>query len=95
MRNLAPAISLLICLLMSNGAALAAEEPCAATLNANCQACHSKARICQSLEKKNKGAWQRTIKNMIRKGARLSEAEGASLADCLASAPTGADFVCK
>ncbi|MGV1100564.1 hypothetical protein ACUUL3_14305 [Thiovibrio sp. JS02] len=86
---------LLLLSLAAGTPAMAGEEPCAALLDSRCQSCHYKSRICQKLGRKNVRGWQRTIRNMIRHGARLSAAEGKTLAECLAAAPAGAEFVCK
>lgn len=85
----------LLLLLLFLGAASAGGEQCADLINTRCQVCHYKSRICQVLGKKSTGQWTRTVENMIRYGAKLSDTEKNNLIDCLKSAPVGADFVCK
>jgi len=84
---------LLLCL--AGGVADAETKQCAGLINRRCQECHYKTRICQALGKKTKAEWKSTVKNMIRQGAKLYEAEIGAIIDCLGSAPVGADFVCK
>ena len=85
---------LLLCL--DDGAAFAGNnKQCTELINSRCLECHHKSRICQTLGKKRKWEWKSTVKNMIRLGAKLSEAETKTIIGCLSSAPAGADFVCK
>lgn len=77
------------------GFAMAENEQCAELINSRCLECHYKSRICQALGQKRKGEWESTVKNMIRLGAKVSEAEKKAIIDCLGSAPAGADFACK
>lgn len=72
-----------------------ANEECGAIISARCEACHYKSRICQNLGKKSARGWQRTMRNMVRHGAKITEAERKTLIECLANAAPGADFACK
>lgn len=71
------------------------KDECAALMISQCQACHQTSRICQQLGKKSRWDWEKTINNMIRHGAKLSETEKTLVIDCLFSAQPGADFVCN
>ena len=96
MKFISPPLFLVLLFLGSGSAALAGNNnPCEALLNSRCQECHYKSRICQVLGQKSKGEWERTVNNMIRHGAKLSDAEKMGVIDCLYAAPVGADFVCK
>ena len=86
---------LLVLLCLESGFAFAGNEQCAELINSRCLGCHYKSRVCQTLGKKRKWEWKSTVKNMIRLGAKLSEAETKTIIGCLSSAPAGADFVCK
>ena len=88
-------IVFLLLLRLDGGFAFAANEQCAELINSRCLGCHYKSRICQTLGNKRKWEWKSTVKNMIRLGAKLSDAEKETIIDCLSSAPAGADFVCK
>ncbi|MDG4475496.1 hypothetical protein [Thiovibrio frasassiensis] len=93
-----PFALLALLLLFSLGAttaAFAGGTQCTELLNSRCQVCHYKSRICQRLGQKSKGEWKRSIGNMMRYGAKITEAEGKILAQCLNAAPVGAEFVCK
>lgn len=70
------------------------EKDCAVLLNTRCDNCHYRARICQSLGKKSKREWKRTIKTMVRYGAKLTKDQQKTLADCLYEASQNAKFVC-
>lgn len=81
----------------------AAEEDCGKLLNSRCTACHYLTRICQKLEKEQKkgffggvfaGSWNRTIKNMVKQGAKLTEAEQDTLTQCLDNSSSGVMEVC-
>lgn len=60
-------------------------ENCPELLVNRCQSCHYLTRVCQKIEKKKgKGSWKRSLKNMVRQGAKLSSAERKQLTTCLA-----------
>jgi len=69
-----------------------ADEGCGELLKNRCQKCHYLTRVCQKLEKDRQkkffggvfaGSWSRTIKNMIRHGAKLTADEQEKLTQCL------------
>lgn len=69
-----------------------AEESCTQLLKTRCESCHYLTRVCQKLEKNQDksffgnvfaGSWSRSIKNMVRQGAKLTEAEQKKLTKCL------------
>lgn len=71
-----------------------AEESCGELLSSRCSSCHYLTRICQKIEKNQKkgffgnvfaGSWGRTIKNMVKQGAKLNKAELKKLTLCLDS----------
>jgi len=65
-----------------------AEESCSELLTNRCEICHYNTRVCQKVKKKKgKSSWKRTIKNMVRQGAKLNTAEQKKLVVCL-SKPT-------
>ena len=48
-----------------------------------CEDCHYKSRICQMIGRKSKGDWKRTVKNMVKYGAKLNKDEQKRLQLCL------------
>ena len=70
------------------------EKNCAVLLKTRCDTCHYRARICQSLGKKSKGQWKRTIKTMVRYGSKLTKDQQKILTNCLYKAPKKAEFIC-
>ena len=59
------------------------EPQCLELLLGKCRECHYMTRICQSLDKKNKWTWRRTIRNMANKGAEVTRAQEDRILDCL------------
>lgn len=90
-------LTLITAMLLAMGltSPLLANEECGAIISARCEACHYKSRICQNLGKKSARGWQRTMRNMVRHGAKITEAEQKTLIECLANAAPSADFACK
>jgi hypothetical protein len=83
---------MLLSLLAAQITLVAAEEGCGKLLKRRCEVCHYLTRVCQKLQKEQKkgffggvfsGSWDRTIKNMVRQGAKLTEAEQKKLTECL------------
>ena len=61
-----------------------AGESCSELLTNRCETCHYNTRVCQKVKKKKgKGSWKRTIKNMVKQGAKLDKSEQKQLVDCL------------
>lgn len=61
-----------------------AAEDCTALLADRCEKCHYLTRVCDKVaENKGKWSWKRTVKNMVRQGAKLDDAEQDKLVDCL------------
>lgn len=62
---------------------MAAEE-CTTLLTERCETCHYMTRVCEKVEEnKGKWSWKRTVKNMVRQGAKLTAAEQDILVSCL------------
>lgn len=59
------------------------QQQCLDLLLGKCRECHYMTRICQSLDKKNKWKWRRTIRNMAKKGAEVTRAQEDRILDCL------------
>jgi len=68
---------------------------CQTIINNKCVQCHYKTRICDALGTKSKRKWKRTIKFMVKQGAKLSKDEQKNIAECLSSLPKGSDLVCN
>ena len=65
-----------------------AEESCPELLTNRCEKCHYNTRVCQKVQrKKGKSSWKRTVKNMVKQGAKLNKDEQKKLVSCL-SKPT-------
>jgi len=61
------------------------DSACIALLVDKCRECHYMTRICQSLDKKSKWAWKRTIRTMVKRGAQLSRMQEEQILNCLSS----------
>lgn len=72
-----------------------AGEECANLITSRCEVCHYKTRICESLDKKRKSAWKRTVGNMVSYGAKLSKDEQLSLVDCLSGPSADITALCE
>lgn len=68
------------------------EQSCGELLKSRCVQCHYLTRVCQKIEKNQQkglfggffaGSWGRTVKNMIKQGAKLTEEEEKKLVQCL------------
>jgi len=82
------------CLLMVAGLVFA--QASAGKLAAKaCSACHSTARICEKLGSRKPEVWEQTVARMKSNGAKLSDADMATIAEYLASALPGAKPLCK
>ena len=86
------AAAILFLFITSVTSPVSAQEGCGELLKSRCAACHYLTRVCQKIEKNQKkgffggvlsGSWGRTIKNMIKQGAKLNEAEQEKLTQCL------------
>jgi len=62
---------------------LPAAENCLEQLEKECTGCHYNTRICKKLKKKNKRAWNSTVKRMLRYGLKLDKQEMSKIVDCL------------
>ena len=61
-----------------------AVENCTTLLTGRCETCHYLTRVCDKVaEDKGKWSWKRTVKNMVKQGAKLSDAEQDTLVNCL------------
>src|SRR5210317_1297514 len=88
--------------LLTAGTALAGEpqpEPtleavCSSIINAKCIRCHYKTRICSALGTKSVRKWEKSIRFMVRQGAKLTEDEQNKVVECLSSLPRGSQVVC-
>ena len=78
-----------------NSAAVRADENCAELVTTRCELCHYKTRICEKLGKKSKSSWKRTVKTMVRYGAKLSKGEQKQLIRCLSKPDAGISALCE
>lgn len=74
-------------LLLPASAAVGGEQEtaCIDLLIGKCRECHYMTRLCQSLDKKGKWAWKRSIRTMVKRGAEVSREEEKQILDCLVS----------
>jgi hypothetical protein len=71
-------------LLILNPSSGLAEESCPELLTNRCEVCHYTTRVCQKVQrKKGKSSWKRTVRNMVKQGAKLNKAEQKKLVACL------------
>ena len=78
-------LPLSIYLLSVAEAVAAPDTTCINLLIGKCRECHYLTRICQSLDKKGKWQWKRSIRTMVNRGAEVSRRQEKQLLDCLAS----------
>jgi hypothetical protein len=74
---------------------VAAGDECAGLITSRCEVCHYMTRICESLDKKSKSSWKRTVGNMVSYGAQLNKEEQLSLVDCLSGPSAGITDLCN
>ena len=78
---------LLLAGLLVCGSALASDDDgkneCSNLLTTRCEACHYKARICESVGTKSETSWERTVHNMVLYGAQLSSDAEHEVVECL------------
>ena len=82
-----------------------AQENCIQLLTNRCETCHYMTRTCQKVDReRNKkswfgggaaGTWKRTIKNMVKQGARLNKEEETILVECLSKPTAEVLSLCK
>ncbi len=81
-----------------------ADERCAELLTSRCETCHYATRVCQKVEKEMskkhwfggpEGVWKRTVRNMVRQGAILNDAEEKILVECLSKPTAEVLSLCK
>lgn len=68
---------------------------CRTIIDSKCVSCHYKTRICDALGTKSKRKWKRSIKFMVKQGAKLSKVEQETVVECLSVMPKGSEIVCK
>lgn len=96
LRRYWPAILLMAAALMPAVTAFpagAAGESCTELLKNRCETCHYLTRVCLKVEQEqgssswfgSSGSWKRTVRNMVRQGAKVSNAEEKILVDCLST----------
>jgi len=61
----------------------------------SCSTCHGTGVICEKLGERNAFAWANTVARMQSNGAKLSEADAATIAEYLATAKPGSKHLCK
>ena len=86
-RKLTILCSFLFLLLVAVARAPGAEQDtaCIDLLVGKCRECHYLTRICQSLDKKSKWQWKRSIRTMAKRGAEVSRQQEDQILACLAS----------
>lgn len=72
-----------------------AEETCTSLVLTRCESCHYNTRICQKLGKKSRSSWKRSVKNMVRYGAKLNKKEQKKLIRCLSKPSEEIVLMCK
>jgi cytochrome c553 len=60
-----------------------------------CSTCHGTDVICEKLGARNAFAWANTVERMRSNGAKLSEADAATIVEYLATAKPGSKHLCK
>ncbi len=89
---IATAMTLMISL---SSSPVQAEEECLELLEQQCTSCHYNTRICKKLEKKNKRAWKKTVKRMLRYGLKMDKQEQEKSVDCLLAMKEDPGPFCK
>lgn len=60
-----------------------------------CRQCHYLTRICQNLDKKDRGRWKRTIRNMVDNGAEITREDEERILNCLVDKAPDVVGFCK
>ena len=68
---------------------------CREIMASHCTSCHQESRICAKLGQKSQGQWERTIKRMIKHGAKLNNGQKDALVQCLANQDDSIKEYCK
>ena len=87
-------ITIFAIILLSTSSAIA-KDNCAPLLENKCTECHNLNRVCEKLGKKNKKRWVRTIKRMVKRGAKLTKSEKKEILNCLVDQSPGTLQACK
>jgi len=82
-------------LLVFASSSAGADEACANLITTRCEVCHYMTRICESLGKKSKSSWKRTVGNMVLYGAQLNKDEQQELVDCLSGPSAAITDLCR
>lgn len=70
-------------------------ETCSTLLVGRCEPCHYLTRVCEKVaENKGKWSWKRTVKNMVRQGAKLNQAEQDNMVACLSEPASEVKKLC-
>lgn len=65
-----------------------------AFITAKCAACHKIDKVCKKIGKKDAAQWEAIVKGMVKRGAKLNEAEQKSAAEYLASLNADTNTLC-
>lgn len=57
---------------------------CMDSIEQKCTSCHYLTRVCQAMGTKSRSKWGRTVKTMVKRGAKLTDNEQAVMVQCLA-----------
>lgn len=71
------------------------DTSCATLLLTKCDSCHYLTRVCYRVGKKSKRSWKRTLKSMVRYGAKLTKEQQNILLACLSDSTGEAQSTCK
>ncbi len=94
-RSLMIILVTLVLIIGTGKIALTSENSCEELMNTKCTGCHYSNRICKKLTKKSKRKWIRTVKNMVRHGAKISKDELKEIVTCLTGPSPGITAWCK
>ncbi|WP_027360469.1 hypothetical protein [Desulforegula conservatrix] len=61
---------------------------------AKCAACHKIDKVCKKVGKKDAGQWEALVKSMVKRGAKLDDAEQKAAAEYLASLKADSNTLC-
>jgi hypothetical protein len=71
------------------------DTSCATLLLTKCDSCHYLTRVCYRVGKKSKRGWKRTLKSMVRYGAKLTEEQQNILLTCLTDSAQEVERFCR
>ena len=65
-----------------------------AFVTAKCSACHTIDKVCSKIGKKTDAEWEKIVKNMVERGAKLDDLEQKGVSDFIVKLPKEKNPLC-